>query len=35
MSFNPHTHVGCDEFRTGKRFCYYGFNPHTHVGCDT
>ena len=34
VSFNPHTHEGCDyRFRIGERFLL-SFNPHTHEGCD-
>ena len=34
VSFNPHTHEGCDQvsvFHQALRWC---FNPHTHEGCD-
>ena len=34
LSFNPHTHEGCDYARLampGETAC---FNPHTHEGCD-
>ena len=34
MSFNPHTHEGCD-LRNSKAWDYFtSFNPHTHEGCD-
>ena len=34
MSFNPHTHAGCDNTEYNLKLIYYGFNPHTHAGCD-
>ena len=35
LSFNPHTHEGCDLIL--KFFIAYilSFNPHTHEGCDS
>ena len=34
MSFNPHTHAGCDSLEKSKVNNYDRFNPHTHAGCD-
>ena len=34
MSFNPHTHEGCDLQRLAKNTEPESFNPHTHEGCD-
>ena len=35
VSFNPHTHEGCD-WRFAVRATYrWSFNPHTHEGCDS
>ena len=34
QSFNPRTHVGCDESRSCLLSWCIGFNPRTHVGCD-
>ena len=34
LSFNPHTHTGCDNYATPKISFISCFNPHTHTGCD-
>ena len=34
LSFNPHTHEGCDSTTRLQREQILGFNPHTHEGCD-
>ena len=34
ISFNPHTHEGCDWVLTAAPRHIRGFNPHTHEGCD-
>ncbi len=34
MSFNPHTHAGCDCCQGFWRLHVLCFNPHTHAGCD-
>ena len=34
LSFNPHTHEGCDYRTFNVRNCSLSFNPHTHEGCD-
>ena len=34
LSFNPHTHAGCDSMRCSVEYNFVGFNPHTHAGCD-
>ena len=34
ISFNPHTHEGCDKFLLCVLQLLYSFNPHTHEGCD-
>ena len=34
ISFNPHTHTGCDWGFSDSRPIYLCFNPHTHTGCD-
>ena len=34
VRFNPHTHEGCDTFRSIGSVSYRCFNPHTHEGCD-
>ena len=34
VSFNPHTHAGCDLTFTSTTISFCGFNPHTHAGCD-
>ena len=34
VSFNPHTHEGCDVQYTSDAACPLSFNPHTHEGCD-
>ena len=34
-SFNPRTHMGCDNHRSRKRQRHRGFNPRTHMGCDS
>ena len=34
LSFNPHTHAGCDSVYCYGRYDWWGFNPHTHAGCD-
>ena len=34
MSFNPHTHAGCDRNAPLRTPPTVGFNPHTHAGCD-
>ena len=35
VSFNPHTHAGCDSVQQREQPILQGFNPHTHAGCDT
>ena len=35
MSFNPHTHAGCDSRCSYEKTDSDCFNPHTHAGCDT
>ena len=34
LSFNPHTHAGCDNLCKKRSHKYNRFNPHTHAGCD-
>ena len=34
LSFNPHTHAGCDTGEPESSFTVKCFNPHTHAGCD-
>ncbi len=34
LSFNPHTHTGCDARLSAFPFLRVCFNPHTHTGCD-
>ena len=34
MSFNPHTHAGCDVQTPTVLWFWLSFNPHTHAGCD-
>ena len=34
MSFNPHTHAGCDLLCAYIGDTDKSFNPHTHAGCD-
>ena len=34
VSFNPHTHAGCDLLSTWLVKLLICFNPHTHAGCD-
>ena len=34
MSFNPHTHEGCDRWLIFGELSFPCFNPHTHEGCD-
>ena len=34
ISFNPHTHAGCDRCHGWPASTIYRFNPHTHAGCD-
>ena len=34
VSFNPHTHAGCDSTMLVALRCVDCFNPHTHAGCD-
>ena len=34
MSFNPHTHAGCDLRLVLLCLTPSSFNPHTHAGCD-
>ena len=34
LSFNPHTHAGCDSAIWLRSFWIRSFNPHTHAGCD-
>ena len=34
ISFNPHTHAGCDCCNLFPFLVYSCFNPHTHAGCD-
>ena len=34
ISFNPHTHAGCDMAKVNISRNAYSFNPHTHAGCD-
>ena len=34
VSFNPHTHEGCDLKALAFGTVSGGFNPHTHEGCD-
>ena len=34
LSFNPHTHEGCDFVLFLLQLITPGFNPHTHEGCD-
>ena len=34
MSFNPHTHEGCDLNNLSSSAAQFSFNPHTHEGCD-
>ena len=34
MSFNPHTHEGCDTSSATIITASERFNPHTHEGCD-
>jgi len=34
LSFNPHTHEGCDKRRFRFIHTTKSFNPHTHEGCD-
>ena len=34
MSFNPHTHAGCDNNMVVITLFPSCFNPHTHAGCD-
>ena len=33
-SFNPRTHMGCDQTRMSQRRLMRCFNPRTHMGCD-
>ena len=35
ISFNPHTHEGCDINVMTWKICLRSFNPHTHEGCDS
>ena len=35
VSFNPHTHEGCDKVYNSLVTTFLCFNPHTHEGCDT
>ena len=35
VSFNPHTHAGCDCKTPFLKLVDNGFNPHTHAGCDS
>ena len=35
VSFNPHTHEGCDYNTEFKFLLFLSFNPHTHEGCDS
>ena len=34
ISFNPHTHTGCDRRWAERSVLRGSFNPHTHTGCD-
>ena len=34
LSFNPHTHTGCDVYTDTSITTRKSFNPHTHTGCD-
>ena len=34
LSFNPHTHEGCDTYVPESLKQKNSFNPHTHEGCD-
>ena len=34
LSFNPHTHEGCDTQTDKRPTAKISFNPHTHEGCD-
>ena len=34
ISFNPHTHEGCDLVLSQTQGNKKSFNPHTHEGCD-
>ena len=34
ISFNPRTHVGCDNITDRNINTTTSFNPRTHVGCD-
>ena len=34
ISFNPHTHTGCDLSEDNQVLVILCFNPHTHTGCD-
>ena len=34
LSFNTHTHTGCDGLGTSKQTFIQSFNTHTHTGCD-
>ena len=34
LSFNPHTHTGCDLLTSQINWSWVCFNPHTHTGCD-
>ena len=34
ISFNPHTHEGCDLTMYPSETIQLSFNPHTHEGCD-
>ena len=34
VSFNPHTHAGCDLWTYYYLWLWCCFNPHTHAGCD-
>ncbi len=34
MSFNPRTHMGCDEINLMQWCGLFCFNPRTHMGCD-
>ena len=34
ISFNPHTHEGCDRHTPSVLSATLCFNPHTHEGCD-
>ena len=35
ISFNPHTHEGCDKVMANLLVAILSFNPHTHEGCDS